>query len=172
MKWIRNLYTHNLFSLTHPTHLPHPSPLGHYRAPSWAPCSRQQLPTSHVYFAHDRVDKKVNMLVAQPCPILWDPMDGSPAASSVHGILPARILVCVVIPFSRGSSQPKDRTHFSCIAGECSAVWAARKANSVHMSVLIHSACRTPFLPLCPLVCFLCLCQIPALQIGLPVTFF
>ena len=41
----------------------------------------------------------------------------SPAASSVHGILQARTLEWVAIPFSRGSSQPRDRTWVSCIAG-------------------------------------------------------
>ena len=34
---------------------------------------------------------------------------------SVHGILQARILEWVAIPFSRGSSQPRDRTWVSCI---------------------------------------------------------
>ena len=37
---------------------------------------------------------------------------------TVHGILQARILEWVAIPFSRESSQPKDRTQVSCIAGE------------------------------------------------------
>ena len=36
---------------------------------------------------------------------------------SLHGILQARIVEWVVIPFSRGSSQPKDKTRVSCIAG-------------------------------------------------------
>ena len=40
---------------------------------------------------------------------LCDPMDYSLPASSVHGILQARILEWVAIPFSRGSSWPKDR---------------------------------------------------------------
>ena len=37
-------------------------------------------------------------------------MDGSPPGSSVHGILQARILEWVAIPFSRGSSQPRSPT--------------------------------------------------------------
>ena len=41
--------------------------------------------------------------VAQSCPTLWDPID-----YTVHGILQARILEWVAIPFSRGSSQPRD----------------------------------------------------------------
>ena len=37
---------------------------------------------------------------------------------TVHGILQARILEWVAFPFSRGSSQPRDLTQVSCIAGE------------------------------------------------------
>ena len=36
---------------------------------------------------------------------------------TVHGILQARILKWVAVPFSRGSSQPRDRTEASHIAG-------------------------------------------------------
>ena len=43
--------------------------------------------------------------------------DGSPG-SCVHGISQARILEWVAVPFSRGSSQPRDQTWVSCIAGE------------------------------------------------------
>ena len=42
-------------------------------------------------------------------------MDCSPQGSSVHGVLQARILECVAIPFSKGSSWTRDRTHVSCI---------------------------------------------------------
>ena len=44
-------------------------------------------------------------------------MNCSPPGSSVCGILQARVLEWVAIPFSRGSSQPRDRTCISCIAG-------------------------------------------------------
>ena len=53
------------------------------------------------------------VLVAQLCPTLCNPMDCSPPGSSVHGILQARILEWVAIPFFRGSSQPRDRTRVS-----------------------------------------------------------
>ena len=46
--------------------------------------------------------------VAQSCPALCDPMDGSLPGSSVYGILQARILEWVAISFSRRYSQPKD----------------------------------------------------------------
>ena len=44
-------------------------------------------------------------------------MDCSPPASSVCGILQARILEWVAILSSRGSSQPEDRTQVSSVAG-------------------------------------------------------
>ena len=44
------------------------------------------------------------------------PSDRSPLSFSVHGILQARILEWVVIPFSRGSSRPRNQTQVSCIA--------------------------------------------------------
>ena len=59
---------------------------------------------------------QVKMLVAQLCLILRNPMDYSPPGSPIHGILQARILEWVAIPFSKGSSQPRDQTHVSCIA--------------------------------------------------------
>ena len=52
----------------------------------------------------------------QSCPTLCDPMDCSPPGSSVHGSLQARILVWVAMPSSRGSSQPRDQTHASCVS--------------------------------------------------------
>ena len=48
---------------------------------------------------------------------LCNPMGCSPPGSSVHGIFQARILEWVAIPFSRGSSPPRDRTWVSWIAG-------------------------------------------------------
>ena len=57
-------------------------------------------------------ESEVKMKVTKSCPTLWDPMD-----YTVHGILQARILEWVSFPFSRGSSQPKDRTQVSRIVG-------------------------------------------------------
>ena len=64
--------------------------------------------------------------VAQLCLTLCDPVDCSPPGSSVHGILQARIMDWVAISFSRGSSQPRDRTHVSSIAGRHFNLWATR----------------------------------------------
>ena len=54
----------------------------------------------------------VKVKVAQLHPTLCDPVD-----YTVHGILQVRVLKWVAIPFSEGSSQPRDRTQVSCIAG-------------------------------------------------------
>ena len=58
----------------------------------------------------------VCVLVAQACPTLCNPTDCNPPDSSVHGILQARILEWIAIPFSGVSSQPRDWTRVSCIA--------------------------------------------------------
>ena len=60
-------------------------------------------------------------LVVQSCLTLCHPMGASPTGSSVHGILQARILEWVAMHSARGSSQPRDGTHFSyvyCIGGQ------------------------------------------------------
>ena len=51
------------------------------------------------------------------CPTLCDPMDCSLPGFSVHGTFQTRILEWVAISFSRGSSQPRDRTWVSHIVG-------------------------------------------------------
>ena len=61
--------------------------------------------------------------VIQLCLTLCDPMD-----CWVHGILQARILEWVAFPFSRGSSQPRDQTQASRIAGRFFNSWAPREA--------------------------------------------
>ena len=47
-------------------------------------------------------------IVTKSCPTLCDPLDYSQPGSSVHGILQARILQWVAIPFSMGSSHLRD----------------------------------------------------------------
>ena len=58
------------------------------------------------------LSKAVRVKVARSCLTVCDPME-----YSVHGILQARILKWATFPFSRGSSQPRDRTQVSHIAG-------------------------------------------------------
>ena len=52
---------------------------------------------------------------------LCDTVHRSLPGSSVHGILQARILEWVAMPSSRGSSQPRNRTHVSYIS--CISKW-------------------------------------------------
>ena len=66
--------------------------------------------------------------VAQSHPTLCNPMDYSSSGFSVHGILQARMLEWVAIPFSKGSSWPRDQILVSCIAGRFFTVWATREA--------------------------------------------
>ena len=66
---------------------------------------------------------KGEVKVAQSCPALCDPMD-----YTVLGILQARILEWVAFPFSKGSSQPRDGTQISLMAGRFLTGWAAREA--------------------------------------------
>ena len=76
------------------------------------------------------------MKVAQSCLTLRNPMN-----YTVHGILQARILEWVAIPFSRGSSQPKDRTQVSCIACQFFTSWATREAPDNVKEILFSTSC-------------------------------
>ena len=73
-------------------------------------------------------EKKKKVKVAQSCLTLCNRMDCSPPDSSVHGILQARILEWVAIPFYRESSWPRDQTWISCTAGGLFTIWATREA--------------------------------------------
>ena len=66
--------------------------------------------------------QSMKVKVAQSCPTLCNPMD-----YTIHGILQARILEWVAGPFSRGSSQPRDRTQVFHIASGFFTSWATRK---------------------------------------------
>ena len=57
-------------------------------------------------------NSSLKLKVSQSCPTLYDPMD-----YTVYGILQARILKWVAVPFSSGSSQPRNRSQVSRIAG-------------------------------------------------------
>ena len=70
---------------------------------------------------------KVKVLVAQSCLTICDPMDYSLPGFSAHGILQERILEWVAIPFFRGSSQPRDLTLVSYIAGRFFSIWTTKQ---------------------------------------------
>ena len=84
------------------------------------------------------------MLVTQSCPILCNPIRCRPLGSSVHGILQARILKWVAIPFSRGSSWPRDQAWVSHTAGEFFTVWGTRGAHEYHSVYSIPSSGDLP----------------------------
>ena len=72
-------------------------------------------------------------------------MDCSPPGSSVHGIFQARIVEWVAIPFSRGSSWPRDQTWISHFVGRFFTIWATREAQPSFLLVfyfyLLHMVC-------------------------------
>ena len=107
--------------------------------------------------------------VTQSCLTLCNPMD-----CIVHGILQARILEWVAFPFSRRSSQPRDRTQVSHISGEFFTSWATREAQYVvYLNLILHcksTIClffvhllsriqlfATPWTSACPASLFLCI---------------
>ena len=69
----------------------------------------------------------VYLLVAQWYPTVCNPMDCSLPGSSIHGILQARILEWVTIPFFRGSSWPRDWIHVSWTASSFFTFWTTRE---------------------------------------------
>ena len=131
MKWISYMNTYMPSFL----HLPSTDPLPELQTELPVPYSRSPLAT---YFTHV-------VSVAYLCPILWDPMDCSPPGSSVHGMLQSRILEWVAIPFSRGSSRPRDQTWVSCIVGRFFTAWVPREYThgSVYMAILISQLVPT-----------------------------
>ena len=86
---------------------------------------------------------KVKALVTQSCLTLCDPMDYNLPGSSVHGISQGRILEWVAISFSRGSSQPGDRTH-SYIGRGILYHRAIREAHMCHWSFVQKPMEGTP----------------------------
>ena len=80
------------------------------------------IKTWKLFLISPEIDKRSESHSA--CPTLCNPMD-----YTVHGVLQARILQQIAIPLARGSSQPRDLTQVSCIAGRFFTVWANREAH-------------------------------------------
>ena len=88
----------------------------------------------------------VCVLVAQSCPTHCHSMDCSPPGSFVHGIFQARILEWVAISFSRGSSQLRDQTWVSCIAGRFFTICKTlTKVSCFWFSVITHTVHKYPW---------------------------
>ena len=95
-------------------------------APEESPLGSEQIEGRDLYTIHcltakqsiyGSLPRSLPVLVPQSCPTLCDPTDCRPPASSVCGILQARIQEWVAMPCSRGSSSPRDQTQLSSIAG-------------------------------------------------------
>ena len=92
----------------------------------WLNNTTKQMSDSCIWLAnlnHVQILAASGMKVTQSCPTLCDPMD-----YIVHGILQATIQKWVAFSFSRGSSQPRNWTQVSCIAGGFFISWATREA--------------------------------------------
>ena len=75
--------------------------------------------------------------------LFGDPLDCSSSGSSVHGISQVRILECVGISFSRGSSQPRDWTHVSCISLQILYCGTTREAQTLIQFSSVAQSCPT-----------------------------
>ena len=91
--------------------LPCPPP-GDLPNPGIEPMSLHLLHCRSILYQLSHKGSPMKVKVAQSCLTLCDPMD-----DTVHGIAQARILEWVAFPFSRGSSQCRDQTQVSHIAG-------------------------------------------------------
>ena len=87
--------------------------------------------TDSMNMSLSKLQEIVKVKVALCCLTLCDSMD-----YTVHGILQARILEWVAFPFSRGFSQPKDRTHVSHIAGGFFTSWVTGKPKNTGVGSL------------------------------------
>ena len=110
---------------------------------SWYP------PASNLKYHHWRFLKRedlsvVEVKVAYLCLTLCDPVDCSLPVSSVHGILQAGILEWVAIAFSRGSSQLRNWTEVSCLAGRFFTNWTTREAQEYWNGQPIPSVADLP----------------------------
>ena len=92
------------------------------------------------------------VLVIRSCPTLCNSVDCSPPGSSARGILQARILEWVAIPFPKGSSWPREWTWVSCTAGRFPITWATREAPTVeqprrnHLEIKFFRSCHSWYL--------------------------
>ena len=71
----------------------------------------------------------------------FDPMVWSPLGSSALWILQTKILEWVAMPFSRGSSQPRDKTQISCNAGRFFTDWATSSVQFSSVAQLSPALC-------------------------------
>ena len=101
---------------------------------------RTHIYDTFIYKVHTHI--YISAICSAPCvcvcaseSISLSVVDCSSPGSSVHGIVQARTVERVAIPFSRGSSQP--RIQVSCIAGRFFIIWTTREAR-IYICVYIY----------------------------------
>ena len=115
--------------------------------------SLQPLLWSSGHLCNPRMKSESESEVDQPYLTLYNPTDCSlPGISFVHGVFQARILEWVAIFFSRWSSQPRDRTLVSRLAGRLFTLWANRESLGWTFSKILEYKLAAPVLQL-----YLCL---------------
>ena len=112
------------------------SPTAHKNLPAFC-FSRGEFHLSPLL--KERKKRKWSHSVMSDC----DPVDCSLPGSSIQGILQARIMEWVAISSSRGSSQPKDRTQVSRIAGRSFTLWATREPLFYWNSLELSCPCQS-----------------------------
>ena len=91
--------------------------VGNFLAVQWVKLGLSLLWIQAQSLVEELRSHKLSMLkLPQSCLTLCNPRDCSPAGSSVHGILQARILEWDATPSSRGLSQPRDGAHVSYVS--------------------------------------------------------
>ena len=99
-QWISYMCTY-ITSLLDLPPTPCPTHIGHHKALSWGPCTIRELPTSCLFY------RCVGAMSFHSCLTLCYSMDSTLPGSSVHGLLQARILEWVAVPFSRYIPHPR-----------------------------------------------------------------
>ena len=99
---------------------------------------------------------KVHLVKAMVFPIVMYGCESSTmkkeSGSSVHGILQARILEWVALPFIRGSSWPRDQIQVSCIAWRFFTIWVTREAH-LYIYIFIYIYQFSSVTQSCPTLC-------------------
>ena len=98
--------------------------LSRVRLPATPWTAAHQAPTSIGFSRQDYWSG-----VPLSCLTLCNSIECNPPGSSAHGILQARILAWVAIPFSRESSQPRNQSRVSCTSGKFFTIWTTREAH-------------------------------------------
>ena len=150
--WIKDLLSEALSIRTRPNfpfsqflpsgsfHKPHPSPSESRQTENHSHRNLTNLITGITALSNSM------KLWAMPCRAtqvrtFCDPMDCSLPGSSIHGTSQARKLEWVATSFSRGPSQPRDRTQVSGVAGRRFATWAIREALQITIRDVKFGSC-------------------------------